>query len=148
MFGTLDLGREMANRAAMFDERPGSSFLELSKIMMSYWAEFVRAGDPGRGSSGELLAWPEWSCGKFIVLDSSDAGGLRLSDERVTRRSVIEQINANPRFANRALKSQLIDDLRAYFLTRLVADDYTALGASSVEVDAPKMITTSVPGGI
>ncbi len=93
-----------------FDIGPQSSFLfaddslegrsVLSDAMMSYWANFARSGDPGRGSDGKLPLWSAWSStaggSKMMLLDSAAGGGLRMSPQEVTRASLLQDMAQEP----------------------------------------------------
>jgi para-nitrobenzyl esterase len=95
VFGHFDLGKE-AN--AMFTEENEPARRELSAQMMSYWAEFARTGNPGRGGRGDL---PEWKPGpSYLVLDTAAGGGLRMSDETLTEETAFARIAADPRLRN------------------------------------------------
>jgi para-nitrobenzyl esterase len=100
VFGHFDLG--WASRL-LFDEEKRAGYEDLSKSMMSYWAEFAYQGDPGRGRDGEKLRWRAWDdsaegAAKFIVFDSEEGGGLRMSAETVTQEAVIERVATDSRF--------------------------------------------------
>jgi para-nitrobenzyl esterase len=100
VFGHFDLG--WAGRV-LFDEEKRAGYENLSKSMMSYWAEFAYNGDPARGRDGAELHWTAWDdsaegAAKFIVFDSEEGGGLRMAAERVTQEEVIERVATDPRF--------------------------------------------------
>jgi para-nitrobenzyl esterase len=100
VFGHFDLG--WASRF-LFDEEKRAGYEDLSKSMMSYWAEFAYSGDPGRGRDGAELHWAAWDdsgegAAKFIVFDSEEGGGLRMAAETVTQEEVIERVATDPRF--------------------------------------------------
>jgi para-nitrobenzyl esterase len=61
--------------------------LALSQEMQSYWAEFAYTGKPGRGRDNELPPWMAWNlekgADKFMVLDTPDGGGIRMSKDEV-----------------------------------------------------------------
>jgi para-nitrobenzyl esterase len=70
---------------------------------MSYWAQFAYTGDPGRGRSGTLEAWKAWdssspSAPKFMVLDTHEGGGIRMSAETVDTPTLLAQIATDDRF--------------------------------------------------
>jgi para-nitrobenzyl esterase len=100
VFGNFDLGR--GNRFLWEEERtPGRD--ELSEAMMSYWTEFALHGDPGQGRDSKLPPWTGWDSStpdspKFIVLDTRDGGGLRMSDATVTAEGLIASIATDDRF--------------------------------------------------
>ncbi len=86
VFGHYDLG-EQGNVIFTAENLPGRD--ELSASMMSYWAQFARTGNPGRGRDGVLPEWTAWSpnadADKFIVLDTAQGGGIRMSTGSVTQ---------------------------------------------------------------
>jgi len=57
VLGHFDLGRE-GNVIFTKENEPGRT--ALAGQMMSYWAEFARAGAPGRGRDGQLPEWTAW----------------------------------------------------------------------------------------
>lgn len=100
VFGGLDLGG-MDRFFFDSDRRPAAE--ALSRAMMSYWAEFARNGDPGRGTEGGLPLWRSWDFSianglKVMLLDTPADGGLRMSAETVTREGVLADIAKDPRF--------------------------------------------------
>ncbi len=100
VFGGLSLGG-MDRFFFDSDRRPAAE--ALSRAMMSYWAEFARTGDPGRGTDGSLPLWRPWDFSlanglKMMVLDTPADGGLHMSAETVTREGVLAQIATDPRF--------------------------------------------------
>ena len=110
VFGHFDLGR--AARVLFSDENlPGRE--ALAKQMMSYWAEFAYAGDPGRGRGGAL---PEWQGfreaaaenGHFLVLDTEAGGGLRMSDETVRTQEIVDRILADASFSDEAERCRIL----------------------------------------
>ncbi len=99
VFGHFDLGPE-ANIIFTDENEPGRR--ELAQKMMSYWAQFAYAGDPGRGRSGDLPAWTPWDpssaeAPKFMVFDTDAGGGLRMSSKTVTKESVLASVESDPR---------------------------------------------------
>ncbi len=100
VFGHFDFG--WASRI-LFDEEKRAGYEGLSKSMMSYWAEFAYTGDPGRGRSGKEPRWRAWddsrpAAAKYLVFDSEEGGGLRMSSETVTQEEAIERVAKDPRF--------------------------------------------------
>jgi para-nitrobenzyl esterase len=100
VFGHFDVG--WATRF-LFDEERRAGYENLSKSMMSYWAEFAHNGDPGRGRGGEEPHWTAWDdssegAPKFILFDSEEGGGLRMFSEAVIQEEVIERVATDPRF--------------------------------------------------
>jgi para-nitrobenzyl esterase len=100
VFGHFDLG--WASRF-LFDEEKRAGYEDLSKSMMSYWAEFAYNGDPARGRDGAEPHWTAWDdsaegAAKFIVFDSEEGGGLRMAADGVTQDEVIERVATDLRF--------------------------------------------------
>jgi len=76
--------------------------MALARAMGSYWTQFARTGDPGRGRDGALPEWQAWDAagdGHFLVLDSEDDAGIRMDGDAVTREEVIRRIGQDGRFA-------------------------------------------------
>ena len=77
----------------------------LSKQMRSYWVQFARTGDPGRGAANELglTRWKPWAPGrddeKFLVLDSEAGGGFRMEAGSVDAEGVMSRLENDSRFA-------------------------------------------------
>jgi para-nitrobenzyl esterase len=100
LFGGLSLGP--ATRF-VFDQSKRDGYQELSRRMMSYWAEFAYTGDPGRGRDGGQLRWEPWGgpdaeTPRFIVLDSEEGGGLRMTSEIVPRDEIVARVLNDARF--------------------------------------------------
>ena len=77
VFGYQSLG--IATRF-VFDESKRAGNEQLSRRMMSYWAEFAHTGDPGGGRDGQQLRWQPWSAageggGRYMIFDSEEGGG-------------------------------------------------------------------------
>ena len=104
-FLTLDLGRlfgaahaleipfvfgnfELLDRAFIVDDDDIPARDQLSRQMMSYWAEFAYTGSPRRGRAGDQVEWASWENGddaaRLLILDSADGGGIRMSPLRLT----------------------------------------------------------------
>jgi len=97
VFGHWDLGPQ-AEVVWTEENLPGRR--ELSAAMMSWWSEFARRGDPGRGGDGALPAWTRFGSddperGPMMVLDTSAGGGPRLLPESVDPEAVMALFDAN-----------------------------------------------------
>jgi para-nitrobenzyl esterase len=57
----------------------------MSNAMMSYWGNFAYTGNPGKGSAGEQVFWPQWQeKGEHIMLfDTQNDGGVRMVEDRL-----------------------------------------------------------------
>ena len=100
LFGGLDLE---GVGGYFFDEDRFPAAEALSRAIMSYWGEFARTGDPGRGRDGTLPRWQPWAPSapdafKVMLLDTPADGGLRMSTFSLTRQGVLAQIAEDPRF--------------------------------------------------
>jgi para-nitrobenzyl esterase len=125
VFGGLSLGPATDY---VFPETslPGARLL--SDQVMSYWGEFAHTGDPGRGRSGELPEWKRWGAGdsQFLVFDSEADGGVRLSNETLTRSMVLAQIANDDRFEIDAERCEVYADL-VRFGQHLTQDEYDSI---------------------
>lgn len=67
---------------------------ELSKSMMSYWAEFAYSGNPGQGRGNTEVEWTRFGENDktSIVLDTAADGGIRMMEELVTYETVREEL--------------------------------------------------------
>jgi para-nitrobenzyl esterase len=101
VFGYTSLGP--ATRL-VFDESRRAGNEQLSRRLMSYWAQFAHTGDPARGRDGRQLRWQPWSGegeetdNRYIVFDSEEGGGLRMSPQIVPRDEVIARVVGDARF--------------------------------------------------
>jgi len=100
VFGTLSFG---AGSRFVFDDEKRGVNEQLSKQMMSYWAQFAYTGDPGRGRRGDQPHWRVWnpapdSVDKFIVFDVEADGGVRMSGDVATREQIIADVLVDERF--------------------------------------------------
>jgi para-nitrobenzyl esterase len=118
VFGSFD-GSMMLPGFYNEDNVPGRD--ELSRQMRSYWSEFARSGDPGRGREGDLPEWRAWRNGaeNLMLLDTPAGGGLRMVSEPMTVAMVKERVAADPQlgegercamFAEMFLQSNAGDD--------------------------------------
>ena len=109
VFGHFDLG-EAGNIVFTDDNLPGRE--ELAGTMMSYWVRFATAGDPGRGVDGSLPEWSAWSLeprgDKFMILETTAGGGLRMSAESVTSEAVVAAATRDPFLAEREDRCEIL----------------------------------------
>jgi len=109
VFGHFDLG-EAGNIIFTEDNLPGRE--ELSRAMMSYWVEFAATGDPGRGRDGSLPLWSSWKSAddaeKFVILDTTAAGGVRMALGSVTQASVLETAERDPDLSARDDRCEML----------------------------------------
>ncbi len=76
---------------------------QLSKSMMSYWAEFAYTGNPGTGRDGAETPWLAWRQNDktSIILDTPADGGIRMDDELVTYASLKSELLADTDFGDK-----------------------------------------------
>jgi carboxylesterase type B len=79
--------------------------LGLAGSMSSYWAEFAYNGDPGTGRTGVEPLWTAWDNGtpdsdKFVILDTSSDGGIRMSSDSVTLERLYQDLLNETGFTN------------------------------------------------
>jgi len=112
VFGHYELG-ERGN--VIFDDEnlPGRDTLSAS--MMSYWSQFAKTGKPGRGREGGQPEWTAWNPAadgdKFIILDTVEGGGIRMSPGSVTQAEVGEMLASDPVLAEREDRCEIVNEV-------------------------------------
>ncbi|MGH1470790.1 MAG: carboxylesterase family protein [Cellvibrionaceae bacterium] len=90
VFGDWDVGFVPAD--VMYDPKNLDSRIKLSKSMMAYWGSFAYTGKPGKGTLDDQVEWQAWENGegkpKMIILDTDADGGIRMSEEEMTKETV------------------------------------------------------------
>jgi para-nitrobenzyl esterase len=134
VFGHFDLGPEDTGLFTPFNR---AARKDLSAAMMSYWAEFAYAGDPGRGRDGSLPAWEPWSEGaeahKYVVLDTEDGGGIRMGSEPVTMETVVADVLADPRLRDARERCHVLREVADWGWSRgFGPDDYAEIPECSI----------------
>lgn len=77
--------------------------VKLARAMSSYWVQFARTGDPGRGVDGALTAWePAGAAHRFITFDVDAKGGVRMAQGELTVDGIEEAMWKNPAFTSDA----------------------------------------------
>jgi para-nitrobenzyl esterase len=125
VFGHFDLGPQA--RRLFANEDGAAARDELSRRMMSYWAEFARGGDPGRGSKGDLPTWQAWNessstAPKLILLDTEAGGGVRMSNATVTKEAVIAAVESDPTLESAARRCAVFAQLTRWARNYTKAD--------------------------
>ncbi len=130
VFGHFNLGRQ---GRVLFTRGNRAGREALSAAMRSWWAAFARDGDPGRGLRGELPAWRPWNpapgAPKFLVLDTPEGGGSRMSPHALTLDRVVAEIEQDPSLSTPALRCEALA-LVADWTPRFTPDDYAAHGCA------------------
>jgi para-nitrobenzyl esterase len=129
VFGHWDLG---ATGRALFTEsnRPGRE--TLSAMMRSYWAEFARNGDPGRGREGTLPRWSAWQDDgeKYVVLDTPAGGGARMASATESLDALAAEIVADGSYASERARCAELAQLTTWTEDRFGAAEYRTAGNS------------------
>jgi para-nitrobenzyl esterase len=115
VFGNFDLPL----LRSLFDEENLSSRRQLSRAMMSYWAEFATTGAPGRGRGRDLPPWTAWDesapgSERFLVFDSEAGGGLRMSSDAITSTTLVARVMEDARFADVAERCDFLAKLQGW----------------------------------
>ncbi len=116
------------------DNAPGRE--ALSAAMQSYWAAFARDGDPGRGAKGEQPLWSAWNEAgdKYVVLDTPEGGGIRMSAETETLAELIAAVEADATYADAAQRCVALAYFHRNASTAFTAEQFaTAAGGSCAE---------------
>ena len=131
IFGHWNLGRE---GRYLYDENRLEGRNALAAAMMSYWAEFARSGDPGRGRRGDLPRWAAWNPEvldeKFIVLDTQADGGPRMSGDVVTSERLLAELKADPRLSSDELRCEVLGAV-VQWSSRLNEPEYAGAGCAA-----------------
>ncbi|MEP5763219.1 MAG: carboxylesterase family protein [Halieaceae bacterium] len=115
------------------DNIPGRDLLAAQ--MRSYWAEFARSGDPGRGSQQDLPAWLDWRNPgpNLMLLDTAADGGLRMVREPMTIAMLKQRLRDDDYMPD--LRSRCEMHVQLFLLANAGDDvwdeaDYQALGCA------------------
>ena len=94
----------------------------LSRQMRSYWAEFARSGNPGKGRDGELSDWQAWQNDEInlMLLDTAADGGLRMVQQPMTVAMLKDRLQNDPRLSQQD-RCAIFSDL---FFKSNTGDDY------------------------
>jgi para-nitrobenzyl esterase len=98
----LEIGFVFDDEAGEFDpfgivtEANAPGRVSLSRAMMSYWVQFARTGNPGRGVDGTLPEWAPYGEGRVQVLDTDAGGGIRAEPGVMTLDAVEQRIATDP----------------------------------------------------
>ncbi len=103
----------------VFGRRRFRKMLELSHILQSYWLQFARTGNPGKGVGGELPHWLSVSCGQdnlpnVMRLGESVEGQVRLSDRLSSIEGLRKQFLSDPELDSPERRARLYARVFAY----------------------------------
>jgi para-nitrobenzyl esterase len=133
VFGFTDLGRFTS---AMYADLPSAE--QLSAQMRSYWTEFARAGDPGRGRDGSLVRWQPWggeaNAPKYLLFDSEAGGGLRMASETFDVKGVVSRLETDERYPSMALRCETLKEL-TQFSPSITEQDYAKFRSGACRSD-------------
>jgi para-nitrobenzyl esterase len=109
VMGNLSLG---GLEKYMFRKKNFPAAKALSNAMMSYWAEFAYYGRPSNGRENNLPTWSSWdiqnTSSKFIIFDTQQDGGIRMSGDELTYKKVMHELISDPRIPNDKIRCQYI----------------------------------------
>ncbi|MEL6257683.1 MAG: carboxylesterase family protein, partial [Pseudomonadota bacterium] len=94
----------------LFTEANAPGRRTVSDAMTSYWVEFARTGDPGRGVNGDLPEWTRWPANAeadgptLMVFDTEAGGGVRMEDGTVAASDVEAALLSDPRLDHDVLR--------------------------------------------
>lgn len=121
---------EMGPLNIIFDEKNAAGREEVSSAMRQYWAEFARAGKPGRGTSRTLAEWHAWNAPNetHLVIDTSKNGGLRMIAAVESQQSILDDLFADQRLdaKERCRVLHEVTTWWAHSVTRAEYDAYPA----------------------
>ncbi len=112
----------------------------LSDSMSSYWAEFAYMGSPGRGRDGKEPEWKAWDnadgADKFIILDTPDDMGIRMSPDSARLSDLKQRIKAETRFKSQEVHCETYVGVFSWW-DDWDQEEYENLGAQGCK-DYPK----------
>lgn len=92
-----------ADDELFFREATKQSRTRLSDAMMSYWAEFARAGAPALGQQQDLPDWRAFAstepAGQSLIFDTAADGGLRMVNLEDNVERLLEDFRNDPRLS-------------------------------------------------
>jgi hypothetical protein len=82
----------------------------LSPSWMSSGAQRAGRGAPGPGRDGSLPSWRPWGVDghTFLILDTADGGGIRMTDERFSIEGLVQQAVEDPRIRDDAARCEIL----------------------------------------
>ncbi len=104
---------------ALFNEANRTSRSRVSKSMMSYWAQFARTGNPGRGTRQELPEWRDWQASQRKLVFTNTA--LAWDDKLVDENELLKALWAAPNLSEKEKCAVFLDNTMypSYPLTAL-----------------------------
>ena len=113
------------------DNAPGRK--ALSAAMQSYWAAFARDGDPGRGAQGDQPAWTAWNeeGDKYVVLDTPEGGGIRMSRETESLAELVAAIEADASYPDAAARCTALAFIQRNAPAAFTAEQFSASAGGS-----------------
>ena len=93
VFGNFRMG---LFQGELFDVSNIEARIELSASIRSYWTQFARTGNPGRGRAGDLPSWELWNGERKLVFDTKPDGGVRMESAAIDIGSVHRSLWADP----------------------------------------------------
>ena len=97
----------------LFDESNAKARIELSASIRSYWTQFARTGNPGRGRDGDLPNWERWNGGQKLVFDANLDGGIRMESAVIDLPAIHLALWADPHLTDDE-KCDIYKDMTMY----------------------------------
>lgn len=126
VFGHWYMGSEGTR---LFTPDNASGRNALSATMMSYWAEFARTGDPGRGTHDEATHWTAWNPegDRFVTLDTPAGGGVSRARSIENIDSIVQDILADPSFESTRERCHALNVVWRWARQKFTADAYRSI---------------------
>ena len=101
VLNSFDEGSGLLN--VFFTEKNYMGRKTLSDSMSSYWAQFAYTGEPGKGRKGMDFYWEPWGSpsedkARFIIFDTEEDGGIRMSSDTIFFKDIKERLLTDPSF--------------------------------------------------
>lgn len=98
--------------------------------MMSYWAEFAATGRLGTGGDGRLPNWSAWTleAPRFMVLDTAEGGGLRITEGRDSVDAIVATILADSSYETLRRRCGAFASIYNWAPSVFSINDYEAVG--------------------
>jgi len=128
-----------ATSRSLFTEENAPGREALSAAMQSYWAAFARDGDPGRGARGEQPAWTAWdeAGDKYVVLDTPEGGGIRMSRETETLAELVAAIEGDASYPDVAARCTALAYIHRSAPAAFSAEQFAAAAGGSCAAKLP-----------
>jgi hypothetical protein len=103
------------------------------------WAAFARDGDPGRGAQDEQPAWTAWdeAGDKYVVLDTPEGGGIRMSRETETLAELVAAIEGDASYPDAAARCTALAFIHRSASAAFSAEQFASAAGGSCSEKTP-----------